>query len=68
MLDPTKPVDMPSIGSRPAGQIAYYGCTRCQCQHFEGTRLFQEHLHWQSRHGIQEMCRAAYLRQLAQTN
>lgn len=68
MLDPTKPVNLPSIGSRPATVIAYYGCTRCQRHHYEGTALFEKHLYWQSKHGIQEMSRAAYLKLLAKEN
>ena len=30
----------------------YYQCTLCQREHYDGDALFQQHLRWQSRHGL----------------
>ena len=36
--------------------IKYYGCVKCQKQHWQDIEpeLYQEHLYWQSKHGIQD--------------
>lgn len=68
MHDPMKPIDMPSVGSCPPGQIRYYGCCLCQRNHFEGTPLFKEHLWHQSKHSIQTMSREAYFRLVSESN
>ena len=40
--------------------VNYYGCCKCQAQHFEGESLYQEHLMSQSKHGIQQVSREEY--------
>ena len=35
--------------------LEYYGCVICQTQHFEYEALYDDHLTWQSKHGIQQM-------------
>lgn len=48
-IDPDGPV----VELRPK-RARYYGCTRCQRNHDEGSELYEAHLPWQSKHGIQE--------------
>lgn len=37
--------------------VNYYGCVKCQQQHFEDTqsKLYKDHIMWQSKHGIQQL-------------
>ena len=35
--------------------ISYYGCVKCQVQHFEDEPIYKQHILRQSKHGIQEM-------------
>jgi hypothetical protein len=36
--------------------VSYYGCVRCQVQHFEDTdaELYKAHIMWQSKHGVKD--------------
>jgi hypothetical protein len=36
--------------------VNYYGCVKCQTQHFEDTdpRIYSEHIMWQSKHGVKQ--------------
>lgn len=34
--------------------LKYYGCTRCQEQHFEGQPLYEQHIMWQDKHSVRE--------------
>jgi hypothetical protein len=63
-----KPIDMPSIGSCDPRQIRFYGCTRCQRCHFEGTALFREHLYWQDKHSVRTVSRLMYFTWVSQEN
>ena len=33
--------------------IKYYGCVKCQTNHYENEDIYSEHLNYQSKHGIQ---------------
>lgn len=33
--------------------LRYYGCVECQKYHFEDEQIFEDHIHHQSKHGIQ---------------
>jgi len=33
--------------------IDSYGCCKCQVRHYEGDPLYNDHLKYQSKHGIQ---------------
>jgi len=37
--------------------VERYGCTRCQTHHYSDTdlKVFIEHKHWQSKHGVEYM-------------
>lgn len=37
--------------------VSYYGCVRCQVQHFEDTEpdIYNLHLFWQEKHGVKEL-------------
>ena len=35
--------------------VNHYGCVKCQKRHFEDQELYQEHIYWQSKHGIESM-------------
>jgi hypothetical protein len=38
-----------------ADGIWSYGCVRCQKHHYEGDRLYVEHIGWQSKHGTKKV-------------
>lgn len=51
MTEPT-PETPRTIEMRP-NEIVEYGCVKCQGYHHEGDALYEAHLMWQSKHGIQ---------------
>ena len=44
-------IDLPILGPK----IEYYGCTVCQCQHWKSEPVFQQHIYFQSKHGIRQI-------------
>ena len=43
--------------------IEYYGCVRCQINHFEDELLFDQHIGNQSKHGVKTMSYQVLLEQ-----
>jgi hypothetical protein len=35
--------------------VKHYGCVKCQKRHYEDQDIYEKHIFWQSKHGIDSM-------------